>query len=222
MYIPWGGTRTLPQGCTVVSGLLFLWPCIPSLPWLVSAGICPLELRQGHGAWNLYPTNKNVCSVVFNSLGPQGPDRFLCPWESPGKNTTGDCHFLLQEIFQTQGSNPRPLYLLHRQVDSYYCATWEALRIRMGGSEKAFGPRRATGSCLVSASDPTCSPSSRIYTHMWNKTHICEFFVARSENFKHEKFFSALWPLFSPHRALSMCIRDPPNLPLWQKYLLNH
>ena len=140
MYIPWGGTRTLPQGCTVVSGLLFLWPCIPSLPWLVSAGICPLELRQGHGGWSLYPTNKNVCSVVFNSLGPQGPDRFLCPWESPGKNTRGDCHFLLQEIFQTQGSNPRPLYLLHRQVDSYYCATWEAPRIRMGDLKRLLCP----------------------------------------------------------------------------------
>ena len=24
---------------------------------------------------------------------------FLCPWDSPGKNTGGGCHFLLQEIF---------------------------------------------------------------------------------------------------------------------------
>ena len=27
-------------------------------------------------------------------------------------------HFLLQGIFSTQGSNPHPLCLLHRQVDS--------------------------------------------------------------------------------------------------------
>ena len=32
-----------------------------------------------------------------------------CPWDSPGKNTGVGCHFLLQGIFQTQGSNP---YLL--------------------------------------------------------------------------------------------------------------
>ena len=33
----------------------------------------------------------------------------LCPWDSPGKNWVG-CHFLLQGIFPTQGSN---LGLLH-------------------------------------------------------------------------------------------------------------
>ena len=32
--------------------------------------------------------------------------RLLCPWYFPSKNTEVDCHFLLQGIFQTQGSNP--------------------------------------------------------------------------------------------------------------------
>ena len=32
--------------------------------------------------------------------------RFLCPWDSPGKNTGVGGHFLLQGIFLTQGSNP--------------------------------------------------------------------------------------------------------------------
>ena len=36
----------------------------------------------------------------------------------PGKNTRLGCHFLLQGIFPTQGSNPHLLYLLHWQVDS--------------------------------------------------------------------------------------------------------
>ena len=35
----------------------------------------------------------------------------LCPWDSPGKNTGVDCHFLLQGILPTQGSN---LHLWHR------------------------------------------------------------------------------------------------------------
>ena len=30
----------------------------------------------------------------------------LCPWNSPGKNTGVGCHFLLQRIFPTLGSNP--------------------------------------------------------------------------------------------------------------------
>ena len=42
--------------------------------------------------------------------------RPFCPWDSPGKNTGVGCHFLLQEIFPTQGSNPHLLCLLHRQV----------------------------------------------------------------------------------------------------------
>ena len=28
------------------------------------------------------------------------------PWDCPGKNTGVGCHFLLQEIFLTQGLNP--------------------------------------------------------------------------------------------------------------------
>ena len=36
----------------------------------------------------------------------------------PGKNTRVGCHFLLQEIFPTQGSSPHLLRLLHWQVGS--------------------------------------------------------------------------------------------------------
>ena len=32
--------------------------------------------------------------------------RLLCPWDFPGKDTGLGCHFLLQGIFWTQGSNP--------------------------------------------------------------------------------------------------------------------
>ena len=58
-----------------------------------------------------------VCSVMSDSLQPHRlePTRLLCPWNSPGKNTGVGCHFLLQRIFLTQGSNPS---LLHWQVDS--------------------------------------------------------------------------------------------------------
>ena len=42
----------------------------------------------------------------------------LCLWDSPGKNTGVGCHFLLQGIFLTQGSNPHLLRLLHWQAGS--------------------------------------------------------------------------------------------------------
>ena len=57
---------------------------------------------------------------------------FAIPWtvahqaplymEFPGKNTGVGCHFLLQGIFPTQGSNPRLLDLfLHEQADLPLC-----------------------------------------------------------------------------------------------------
>ena len=66
------------------------------------------------------------CSTVSNSLRPQGlkPARFLCPWDSPGKNTGEGCHALLQGIFPTQGSKPG---LPHcRQILSQLSYTREA------------------------------------------------------------------------------------------------
>ena len=46
------------------------------------------------------------------------PPRLLYPWNFPGKNTGVGCHFLLQGIFPTQGSNPHLLRLLNWQADS--------------------------------------------------------------------------------------------------------
>ena len=59
-------------------------------------------------------------SVVSDSAQPRGlrPARLLCPWASPGKNTGQGCHFPLQGIFLTQGSNPGLLHLLHWQEGS--------------------------------------------------------------------------------------------------------
>ena len=56
-------------------------------------------------------------SAVSDSLRLHGlkPTWLLCPWDSPGKNTGVSCHFLLQGIFPTQGSNPG---LFHWQMDS--------------------------------------------------------------------------------------------------------
>ena len=54
------------------------------------------------------------------TLRPYGlyPARLLCPTDFPGKNTGVGCHFLLQQIFLTQGLKPCLLHLLHWQADS--------------------------------------------------------------------------------------------------------
>ena len=49
-----------------------------------------------------------VYLVMSKSLQSHGlqPTRLLCLWNLSGKNTGVVCHFLLQRIFLTQGSNP--------------------------------------------------------------------------------------------------------------------
>ena len=44
---------------------------------------------------------------LSDSLQPHGlqSTRFLCPWNSPGKNTGVGCHVLLQGIFPIQRAN---------------------------------------------------------------------------------------------------------------------
>ena len=73
-----------------------------------------LSLRLSISAPVPAPPVVVVCSVVADSLQTHGlqPTRLFCSWDFPGKYTEVGCHFLLQEIFPTQGSNPQPLHLL--------------------------------------------------------------------------------------------------------------
>ena len=79
-------------------------------------------------------------SVVSSSLQPYGlqPARLLCPWDFPGNCTGVDCHFLLQGIFPTQGSNPglphcrQTLYRLSHQGSPIRTKVKLKLRLLVG------------------------------------------------------------------------------------------
>ena len=51
-------------------------------------------------------------SLAESDLWPRGRQsaRLLCPWDSPGKNTGVDCHFLFQGILLNWGLNPGLLH----------------------------------------------------------------------------------------------------------------
>ena len=53
------------------------------------------------------------------------PARLLCLWDFPGKDTGVGCHFLLQEVFLTQGSKPG---LLHYRGIIYHLSHRESPR----------------------------------------------------------------------------------------------
>ena len=71
-------------------------------------------------------TAREVLTPVIQSC-PTLCDLMDCPWNSPGKNTGGGCHFLLQGIFPTQGLNPSLLHcrqiLYHLSHQKRYCKT---------------------------------------------------------------------------------------------------
>ena len=77
-------------------------------------------------------------SVVSDSLQPHGlkPTRLLRPWDFPGKNTGVGCHFLLQDIFLTQGLNPglphcrQTLYCLSHQGSLIRPLMWGLIHIK--------------------------------------------------------------------------------------------
>ena len=77
----------------------------------------------------------SVTLVMSDSVQPFGllPTRLLCSWDSPGKNTEVGCHFLLQGIFLTQGSN---LCLLHCRQILYHWVTGKALETSNSASLK--------------------------------------------------------------------------------------
>ena len=90
------------------SQVLFKWPLslcyfeswlIVTAPWETKYKCCCLVTQ--------------LCPTLLRPLG-LGPARLLCPWDFPGKNIGMGCHFLLQRIFPTQGSNQH--LLLGRQI----------------------------------------------------------------------------------------------------------
>ena len=92
-----------------------------------SASVLPMNIQDwlplGWTGWislQYVLSCSTLCNPMDCSLRPYGvyPTRLLYPWNCPGKNIGVDCHFLLQGIFLTQGSNLCLLHLLHWQVDS--------------------------------------------------------------------------------------------------------
>ena len=71
-----------------------------SKPYLIIS----TELKEKHTLQSLSEVTQS-CPTPCRPHGLQ-PTRLLCPWNFPGKSTGVGCHFLLQGIFPTQGSNP--------------------------------------------------------------------------------------------------------------------
>ena len=79
--VPWGGTQIPSQSCNIASCLLHPCFCILSLTWFTPAWTCVLELREGPGDWNLFPTNKKWGTQKgFHSQEPPGSSSVSWWW----------------------------------------------------------------------------------------------------------------------------------------------
>ena len=97
--------------------------------------------------------SESESEVMSNSLWPHRlqPTRLLCLWDFPGNSTGAGCHFLLQGIFPTQGSNPG---LLHCRQMLYHLS-------HQGSQDKYPGERKA---------------KSRYAWSLWNHIKHCKFY----------------------------------------------
>ena len=105
------------------------------------------------------------CSVVSDSMRPHGlqPASLLCPWDSPGKNSGVDCHFLLQRIFSTQGSNPG---LLHCRQTLHHLSYRED---HSRGQRELNPAGNHTCASVSGVSETAASDFTSITSHIYNQ-----------------------------------------------------
>ena len=117
----------LPHRMVRISNQVLMWGCVRSRSWnhisvlVFSMASSLLSVFTNWATMDLFwPTtvwiyNSTASSfhqkkgkvAQSDSFQPHGlwPNRLLCPWKSPGKNTVVDCHSLLQGIFPIHRSN---------------------------------------------------------------------------------------------------------------------
>ena len=95
------------------------WACMHTCS-ILGWGLRCLHFSNSERERECVCAHAHVCLVMSDSVTQQtvACQAPLCPWNFPGMNTEVGCHFLLQGIFPTQGSNLCLLHLLHWQGDS--------------------------------------------------------------------------------------------------------
>ena len=126
--------------CPSMTSVLYWSLCVRQFPLSTPANVlCFVQLQDpgknlffclfSWSGWLLPIVNAGyrmgLLSLLVTQLCPTLCDTMDCahqaplPWDSPSKNTEVGCHFLLQGIFPTQGSNLRLSYLLRMGLSGW-------------------------------------------------------------------------------------------------------
>ena len=92
-------------------------PPSTSYPWFNCA--CPQSCLILYDPMDCSPSGSLLLEFSRQKYWRPFPARLLYPWNFPGKSTEVGCHFPLQRIFPTQGSNLHLSHLLHWQEYSF-------------------------------------------------------------------------------------------------------
>ena len=93
--------------------------------WITTPGYVVVSFYEWVKSLSRVRLFATLWTVAYQAPLSMGFSRLLCPWDFPGKNTGVGCHFLLQEIFRTQGLNPglshcrQTLYCLSHQGSQF-------------------------------------------------------------------------------------------------------
>ena len=123
------------------------------------------------------------------------PTRFLCRWDSPGKNTGVGCHALLQGIFPTQRLNLHLLCLLPLAVRFSHSDFSDSLRPQ--GLQHARPPCPSSTPGVYSSSCPPCR-----WCHSTISSSVVPFFSClpsifpSNSVFSSESVFQIRWPKY--------------------------
>ena len=146
---------------------------------------------------------------MSNSSWPHAlqPTRLLCPRNSPGKNPGVGCHFLLQGVFRTQGSNQRLSRLLYWQVGSLTLAHFYVLDtlIVVMPQVMVINSRSDTEQRSESWAPPGglfCAPALDIGAVSWTNQSLWCFpksekgrgFLAHLSHSQSQRIFRKTWP----------------------------
>ena len=124
------GKREKPKQCCVQ--VKHVHANVSELTVLMNVGIQSSRLRVCSSSERNFTVKVTRLCPTLRCSGLEGAARLLCPWNSPGENTGVGCHYLLQGIFPTQGSN---LGLLRYGRQMLSCLS------RQGSPERSFGVR---------------------------------------------------------------------------------
>ena len=133
--------------------------------------------REAEGRWERVLTRPAVqCAQARSVMSswPHGlqPARLLCPWGFPGKNTGGGCHFLVQGIFTTQGSNLH----LHVSCIAGGFFTTSAAREALKSSRFLWGEVSKVNCCWEVKSDSNWKTAHQLLSpasHGWPHLELC-------------------------------------------------